>query len=90
MKNDPLDWNGDHIHTNFKDMYTYLRSKGYYIEVLGKCCSRGIGYVFIAVELLCMYVRMYMSIDVAVMIESMHEKNIVFIKTVQYTSFIHM
>jgi membrane-bound transcription factor site-1 protease len=35
MKNDPLDWNGDHIHTNFKDMYSYLRSKGFYVEVLG-------------------------------------------------------
>jgi hypothetical protein len=21
MKNDPLDWNGDHIHTNFKVKY---------------------------------------------------------------------
>ena len=21
MKNDPLDWNGDHIHTNFREMY---------------------------------------------------------------------
>ncbi|KAH9487758.1 Membrane-bound transcription factor site-1 protease [Bulinus truncatus] len=35
MKNDPLDWNGDHIHTNFKDMYQQLREKGYYVEVLG-------------------------------------------------------
>ncbi|XP_076111687.1 membrane-bound transcription factor site-1 protease-like [Mytilus galloprovincialis] len=35
MKNDPLDWNGDHIHTNFKDMYHHLRSNGYFIEVLG-------------------------------------------------------
>ncbi|CAL1268054.1 unnamed protein product [Larinioides sclopetarius] len=35
MKNDPLDWNGDHIHTNFKDMYQHLRSNGYYVEVLG-------------------------------------------------------
>lgn len=35
MKTDPLDWNGDHIHTNFKDMYGHLRSRGYYIEVLG-------------------------------------------------------
>ncbi|KAK0161115.1 hypothetical protein PV327_009627 [Microctonus hyperodae] len=34
-KNDPLDWNGDHIHTNFKEMYQHLRSAGYYIEVLG-------------------------------------------------------
>ncbi|CAH1170188.1 unnamed protein product [Phaedon cochleariae] len=35
VKNDPLDWNGDHIHTNFKDMYQNLRNTGYYIEVLG-------------------------------------------------------
>lgn len=35
MKKDPLDWNGDHIHTNFKDMYEHLRNSGYYIEVLG-------------------------------------------------------
>ncbi|XP_076052888.1 membrane-bound transcription factor site-1 protease [Oratosquilla oratoria] len=35
MKNDPLDWNADHIHTNFKDMYQHLRNSGYYIEVLG-------------------------------------------------------
>ncbi|XP_071040953.1 membrane-bound transcription factor site-1 protease isoform X2 [Parasteatoda tepidariorum] len=35
MKNDPLDWNGDHIHTNFKDMYQHLRHNGYYVEVLG-------------------------------------------------------
>ncbi|KAL5022748.1 hypothetical protein ScPMuIL_001903 [Solemya velum] len=35
MKNDPLDWNGDHIHTNFKDMYQYLRNNGYFVEVLG-------------------------------------------------------
>lgn len=36
VKNDPLDWNGDHIHTNFKDMYQNLRNAGYYVEVLGK------------------------------------------------------
>lgn len=35
MKNDPLDWNGDHIHTNFRDLYQHLRDTGYYIEVLG-------------------------------------------------------
>ncbi|XP_066438330.1 membrane-bound transcription factor site-1 protease isoform X3 [Eleutherodactylus coqui] len=35
MKNDPLDWNGDHVHTNFRDMYQHLRSMGYFIEVLG-------------------------------------------------------
>jgi len=36
VKQDPLDWRSDHIHTNFKDMYTHLRSSGYYIEVLGE------------------------------------------------------
>ncbi|CAG9857116.1 unnamed protein product [Phyllotreta striolata] len=35
VKNYPLDWNGDHIHTNFRDMYQNLRNKGYYVEVLG-------------------------------------------------------
>ncbi|XP_040564759.2 LOW QUALITY PROTEIN: membrane-bound transcription factor site-1 protease [Lepeophtheirus salmonis] len=35
IKTDPLDWNADHIHTNFKDMYTQLRSLGYFVEVLG-------------------------------------------------------
>ncbi|KAK3868639.1 hypothetical protein Pcinc_025981 [Petrolisthes cinctipes] len=33
--NDPLDWNADHIHTNFRDMYQHLRNSGYYVEVLG-------------------------------------------------------
>ena len=27
--------NADHIHTNYRDMYHYLRKKGYFIEVLG-------------------------------------------------------
>ena len=36
MKTDPLDWNADHIHTNFKDMYTFLRSQGYFIEIIGQ------------------------------------------------------
>lgn len=36
VKNDPLDWNADHIHTNFKDMYQHLRNAGYYLEVLGQ------------------------------------------------------
>ena len=32
---DPLDWNADHIHTNFRDLYSHLRSSGYFLEVLG-------------------------------------------------------
>ncbi|CAG0880863.1 unnamed protein product [Cyprideis torosa] len=36
VTNDPLDWNGDHPHTNFKGMYTALRNAGYYLEVLGQ------------------------------------------------------
>lgn len=35
-KSDPLDWRADHIHTNFRDMYTHLRNAGYYVEVLGE------------------------------------------------------
>lgn len=35
MKNDPLDWNGDHIHTNFRELYQHLRAQGFYVEVLG-------------------------------------------------------
>lgn len=34
-KGDPLDWNGDHVHTNFKKLYQHLRKQGYYVEVLG-------------------------------------------------------
>lgn len=36
QKNDPLDWNGDHIHTNFRHVYEHLRNAGYFIEVLGQ------------------------------------------------------
>ncbi|OQR74736.1 membrane-bound transcription factor site-1 protease-like [Tropilaelaps mercedesae] len=36
MKSDPLDWHGDHIHTNFRELYTQLRNTGYYVEVLGE------------------------------------------------------
>jgi hypothetical protein len=36
IKSDPLDWRADHVHTNFKDMYTHLRNSGYYVDVLGR------------------------------------------------------
>lgn len=35
LKEQPFDWNGDHPHTNFKNLYTYLRKSGYFIDVLG-------------------------------------------------------
>lgn len=35
MDDEPFDWNGDHIHTNFMNLYNYLRKEGYFIEVLG-------------------------------------------------------
>ena len=35
-KSDPLDWNADHIHTNFKELYTHLRTSGFFVEVLGQ------------------------------------------------------
>lgn len=31
---DPLDWNGDHPHTNFRTLFRYLRRAGYFLEVL--------------------------------------------------------
>jgi len=31
---DPFDWNGDHIHTNFKGLYNRLKQLGYYVEVI--------------------------------------------------------
>lgn len=36
VKNDPLDWHADHVHTNFKDMFEHLVSAGFYIDVLGE------------------------------------------------------
>ncbi|XP_039143352.1 subtilisin-like protease SBT6.1 [Dioscorea cayenensis subsp. rotundata] len=35
VRNDILDWHGDHLHTNFHVMYNMLRDAGYYIETLG-------------------------------------------------------
>eukprot|EP00899_Mesostigma_viride_P028660 jgi/Mesvir1/897/Mv17459-RA.1 len=35
IRNDILDWHGDHPHTNFHGMYDFLRNNGYYLEVLG-------------------------------------------------------
>ena len=32
---EPFDWNGDHLHTNYQKLYNFLRSKGYFVEVLG-------------------------------------------------------
>jgi membrane-bound transcription factor site-1 protease len=30
-----LDWNGDHPHTNFKDLFNFLVGRGYFVEILG-------------------------------------------------------
>ncbi|CAM6083630.1 unnamed protein product [Calypogeia fissa] len=35
VRNDILDWHGDHIHTNFHGMFNSLRDAGYYVENLG-------------------------------------------------------
>ncbi|KYQ99867.1 membrane-bound transcription factor peptidase [Tieghemostelium lacteum] len=35
QKDEPFDWNGDHLHTNFRKLYTALRESGYYMEVMG-------------------------------------------------------
>lgn len=35
VRNDILDWHGDHLHTNFHIMFNMLREAGYYVETLG-------------------------------------------------------
>ncbi|PRP88795.1 membrane-bound transcription factor protease, site 1 [Planoprotostelium fungivorum] len=35
QRDEPFDWNGDHLHTNFKWMWAYLRNQGYYVDILG-------------------------------------------------------
>lgn len=35
VRNDILDWHGDHPHTNYHNMYDALRAAGYFLEVLG-------------------------------------------------------
>ena len=43
--------NGDHIHTNFREMYHHLRNNGYFIEVLGNIIYNGVISYFIKVLL---------------------------------------
>ncbi|BBN19114.1 membrane-bound transcription factor site-1 protease [Marchantia polymorpha subsp. ruderalis] len=35
VRNDILDWHGDHLHTNFHGMFDSLRDAGYFLESLG-------------------------------------------------------
>ena len=35
VRNDILDWHGDHPHTNFHDLYNAMRTGGYFLEILG-------------------------------------------------------
>ncbi|KAL3675240.1 hypothetical protein R1sor_025188 [Riccia sorocarpa] len=35
VRNDILDWHGDHLHTNFHGMFDSLRDAGYFLETLG-------------------------------------------------------
>ena len=30
-----LDWTGDHLRTNFRDLFIWMREQGYYLETLG-------------------------------------------------------
>ncbi len=34
LQTDILDWHGDHLFTNFHDLYDNLRDKGWFVEVL--------------------------------------------------------
>ncbi|KAA0195023.1 Membrane-bound transcription factor site-1 protease, partial [Fasciolopsis buskii] len=33
-KSEPLDWLGDHMHTNLRDLYIHLRKANYFVEIL--------------------------------------------------------
>ncbi|GMT33116.1 hypothetical protein PFISCL1PPCAC_24413 [Pristionchus fissidentatus] len=35
-KQNPLDWNGDHPHTNFRLFFQHLRADGFFLEILGE------------------------------------------------------
>ncbi|GAB2268270.1 Membrane-bound transcription factor site-1 protease [Dionaea muscipula] len=35
VRNDILDWHGDHLHTNFHTLFNMLRDAGFYVETLG-------------------------------------------------------
>ncbi len=35
VRNDILDWHGDHPNTNYHDMFNALRAAGFFLEVLG-------------------------------------------------------
>ncbi|KAF6135723.1 hypothetical protein GIB67_028579 [Kingdonia uniflora] len=35
VRNDILDWHGDHLHTNLHVMFNMLRDSGYYVKILG-------------------------------------------------------
>eukprot|EP00818_Percolomonas_sp_WS_P003200 CAMPEP_0117437088 /NCGR_PEP_ID=MMETSP0759-20121206/1341_1 /TAXON_ID=63605 /ORGANISM="Percolomonas cosmopolitus, Strain WS" /LENGTH=810 /DNA_ID=CAMNT_0005228705 /DNA_START=713 /DNA_END=3145 /DNA_ORIENTATION=- len=34
IRDDILDWNGDHLHTNFRDFFIFLRKNEYFLEIL--------------------------------------------------------
>ncbi|GMR32293.1 hypothetical protein PMAYCL1PPCAC_02488 [Pristionchus mayeri] len=38
-KQNPLDWNGDHPHTNFRLFFQHLRADGFFLEILGEPLS---------------------------------------------------
>ena len=53
VRNDILDWHGDHPHTNYHDLYDALRDAGLWLEVLGspltcfdasQVCSQSLRY----------------------------------------------
>ncbi|CAI9100335.1 OLC1v1037310C2 [Oldenlandia corymbosa var. corymbosa] len=46
VRNDILDWHGDHLHTNFHVMFNMLRDSGYFVETLGSpfTCFDASGY----------------------------------------------
>eukprot|EP00736_Rhodelphis_marinus_P012364 Rmarinus@m.1287 len=51
VKTDILDWNGDHPHTNYRDLYMQLKREGYHVELLGRSylCFDGANYAVLMI-----------------------------------------
>jgi membrane-bound transcription factor site-1 protease len=52
VKTDTLDWNGDHPHTNYRELFSQLSQRGFHLEILGHC-------------LLCFDARLYQTLIIA-------------------------
>ena len=58
VRNDILDWHGDHPHTNYHDLYDALREAGLWLEVLGSpltCFDASQVFIWVFLSFSCLY-----------------------------------